>query len=119
MAKQSRRNFLKMAGAVAVATVSGSAVAETAFGFKKMDAGYQQVAMEGKCGEGKCGGSMKKESAKKMEGKCGGSMKGSGKMEGKCGGSMKGSGKMEGKCGGSMKKESSKKMEGKCGGMNK
>ena len=61
--------------------VMGSAYASQAqanpFGYSQMEAGYQLVDEEGKCGEGKCG-----------EGKCGEGMK-KGK-EGKCG---------EGKCG--------------------
>ena len=67
----------------------------------------------GKCGEGKCGGSMKgmdkKSEGKCGEGKCGGNMDNKMK-DGKCGGDMdkskdKGKGMSEGKCG-----------EGKCGG---
>lgn len=72
----------------------------------------QMAAMDGKCGEGKCGGSMKKMD-KKAEGKCGEGKCG-GKMDdkmkdGKCGGNK---GMSEGKCGGSKKGMS----EGKCGG---
>ncbi len=42
------------------------------FGMKNMESGYMQVA-EGKCGEGKCGGSNKTAKMEKMkkEGKCG------------------------------------------------
>ena len=50
------------------------------FGLQSLESGYMQVAEEGKCGEGKCGGDKAKEKAKdkmKKEGKCG---------EGKCGG---------------------------------
>ncbi len=93
---------------------------ENPFGMTELSNGYMQVAaahMEAKCGgdmkkgEGKCGGSMMKDGEKKMEGKCG---------EGKCGGMTKGvEKKMEGKCGegkcGGMTKGVEKKMEGKCG----
>lgn len=45
MSKQSRRNFLKLAGATAATLATGTAVAsENPFAFKKM-----QVSMEGKC----------------------------------------------------------------------
>lgn len=85
--------------------------AENPFGMSNVHADQITVAEKGKCGEGKCGDSMKK-SAKCGEGKCGDSMKKSAKCgEGKCGDSMKKSGK----CGDSMKKES-KCGEGKCGG---
>jgi len=51
MSKQSRRDFLKLAGATAATLTAGSALAaENPFAFKKMQAGYEQVAMEGKCG---------------------------------------------------------------------
>lgn len=51
------------------------------FGFEAMDAGYQIVGSEGKCGEAKCGADMKKAAAEKAkEGKCG---------EAKCGAEMK------------------------------
>ena len=89
---KTRRDFLKLAGASLVG-ISGAVSAEKSpFGFAKMDSGYTQVAMEGKCGEGKCGG---KSESKSSEGKCG---------EGKCGGKSE-SKSSEGKCG-----------EGKCGG---
>jgi len=57
------------------------------------------LADGGKCGEGKCGATMKGDKAEK-EGKCGDAMKE--KTEGKCG---------EGKCGEAMQKENG----GKCG----
>lgn len=88
-----RRSFIKNSIGIAAATVTGQALAlENPFGFKKMEQAYQntQVA-EGKCGEGKCGGTPK---PKETEGKCG---------EGKCGGRPKPK-ETEGKCG-----------EGKCG----
>ncbi len=77
------------------------------FGLTELSGGYAQVASshgEGKCGAGKCGGSMKGEEGKCGAGKCGGSMKGG---EGKCG---------AGKCGGSMKGAEGKCGAGKCGG---
>ncbi len=127
--------------AVALGTVFvGSAFAAQAqanpFGYSEMQAGYQIVDGEGKCGEGKCGENMKK-SAK--EGKCGAQKKamkegkcGEGKCgEGKCGEAMKKGAKEgkcgEGKCGAQMKAqkegkcgEEMKAKEGKCGeGMKK
>ncbi len=79
------------------------------FAMTELNGGYMQIA-DSKCGEGKCGGSKKKEPEGKCgEGKCGGSKKK--ESEGKCG---------EGKCGGSKKKESEGKCgEGKCGGSKK
>lgn len=80
--------------AVALGTVvAGSAYAGQAqanpFGYSELQAGYQIVDGEGKCGEGKCGGEKKGKEGKCGEGKCGGDKKA---KEGKCG---------EGKCGGS------------------
>ncbi len=92
----SKKNSMKpIAAAIGTAVVASLAAMPVAqadaspFGMTDLGSGYQ-VAMEGKCGEGKCGGSK----AKAGEGKCG---------EGKCGGSKAKAG--EGKCG-----------EGKCGG---
>ncbi|MCG9696878.1 hypothetical protein [Shewanella sp. Isolate11] len=98
------------------------------FGYSEMQAGYQLVDGEGKCGEGKCGENMKKaakegergasEAAKEKakdkskEGQCGAQMKAmkEGKMkEGKCGEKMEKA--KEGKCGADKKAK-----EGKCGG---
>lgn len=68
--------------------------ASNPFAAQELSSGYSLAAVEktaeGSCGEGKCGGEMKKAEG---EGKCG---------EGKCGGEAKADG--EGKCG-----------EGKCG----
>ena len=73
----------------AVAVALGSVVMSSAFavnaqtnpfGFEAMDAGYQIVGSEGKCGEAKCGADMKKAADKAHEGKCG---------EAKCGADMK------------------------------
>ncbi len=115
------KSVKQTAVAVALGTVVvGSAFAVNAqtnpFGFETMEAGYQIVGSEGKCGEGKCGGDMKKAAAEKAkEGKCG---------EAKCGADMKKAaaekaheGKCgEGKCGGDMKKAAADKAhEGKCG----
>jgi len=85
-------------GAAVVGSLSATATiaADNPFAMQELDSGYMQVAMEGKCGEGKCGGAGG-EAKKAMEGKCG---------EGKCGGAGGEAKKaMEGKCG-----------EGKCGG---
>ncbi len=86
--------------------------AENPFAIKSLSSGYQVAdnhadkTKDGKCGEGKCGDSMKKTDAKTKDGKCG---------EGKCGAEMKdkemkkddakaGAKMKDGKCG-----------EGKCG----
>ncbi|ABS08756.1 HvfA family oxazolone/thioamide-modified RiPP metallophore [Shewanella baltica] len=109
----------------AVAVALGSVVMSSAFavnaqtnpfGFEAMDAGYQIVGSEGKCGEAKCGADMKKAAAEKAkEGKCG---------EAKCGADMKKAaadkaheGKCgEAKCGADVKKAAmAKAHEGKCG----
>jgi len=109
----------------AVAVALGSVVMSSAFavnaqtnpfGFEAMDAGYQIVGSEGKCGEAKCGADMKKAAAEKAkEGKCG---------EAKCGAEMKKAaadkaheGKCgEAKCGADVKKAAMAKVhEGKCG----
>ncbi|VEF25706.1 Uncharacterized low-complexity protein [Shewanella baltica] len=109
----------------AVAVALGSVVMSSAFavdaqtnpfGFEAMDAGYQIVGSEGKCGEAKCGADMKKAAAEKAkEGKCG---------EAKCGAEMKKAaadkahaGKCgEAKCGADVKKAAmAKAHEGKCG----
>ena len=80
-----------IAAAVGVAFVSSLAASTTVlaadnpFSTTDLDAGYQLAGKkgeEGKCGEGKCGGS--KKSKAMDEGKCGGSKKNMG--EGKCGG---------------------------------
>jgi len=99
-------------GAAFATTLAASNIANAAeaganpFAMTNLEGGYQ-VAKEGKCGEGKCGGKAEK---KKMEGKCG---------EGKCGGDKEMKKNMEGKCGEGdakkMKKEG-KCGEGKCGG---
>ncbi len=93
-------------GAVVVGSLSlcTANAAENPFEMNDLSAGYLMTAekdMEGKCGEGKCGGSMK---ATEAEGKCAGKKA---KAEGKCG---------EGKCGGDKAAKSEAKCgEGKCG----
>ena len=60
-----------ISGAICAAVVSQSAIADgggNPFAMTPLSDGYKVVA-EGKCGEGKCGGSMK--GAKGREGKCG------------------------------------------------
>lgn len=76
------------AGAAFVATTAFAPIASAAdnpFGMAKLDSGYQLAAADdkkkdGKCGEGKCGGTKKPADDKKKDGKCG---------EGKCGGTKK------------------------------
>ena len=78
---------------VASLTVSNAVQAQdNPFAQQAQPNGFIFVA-EGKCGEGKCGGSMKKKEGKCGEGKCG---DGKGEGEGKCGDGKK----KEGKCGG-------------------
>jgi uncharacterized low-complexity protein len=91
MTKKTITPAAALVGAALVGSLGAFGLAQAAdnpFAAKALDAGYMQLAAadtEGKCGEGKCGGT------KDAEGKCG---------EGKCG-AEKGT---EGKCG-----------EGKCG----
>jgi uncharacterized low-complexity protein len=102
MSNSNTRNPLGIAAGAALVTslASASAVnaAENPFAMTELPGGYMvaESQMEGKCGEGKCGGAKKE-----GEGKCGGAAKSA--EEGKCGGAAKKEG--EGKCG-----------EGKCGG---
>jgi len=86
-------------GAVLLSTAALNVqAASNPFAAQELSSGYSlaaaEKAAEGSCGEGKCGGEMKKAEG---EGKCG---------EGKCGGEAKSDG--EGKCG-----------EGKCGAEKK
>ena len=84
-----------IAGSAGLAIASVS-VDESPFTMSELNSGYIQLA-EGKCGEGKCGGSKDKKEGKCGEGKCGDKKEAEGKCgEGKCGGSK---GKKEGKCG--------------------
>ncbi len=79
--------------ALSVASSTVLAADNNPFGMTELNGGYQVAMNEGKCGEGKCGGSK----AKETEGKCGGDK--AKKTEGKCGGSK--AKETEGKCGGS------------------
>jgi uncharacterized low-complexity protein len=80
---------LAMTFALGAAGSASADLSQNPFGMQQLDSGYIQLAeakaQDGKCGEGKCGGS-KAEEGKCGEGKCGGSKA----KEGKCG---------EGKCG--------------------
>ncbi len=107
-----KKSLSAAAGISFAAAMSASPVANAdsnPFGMQNLESGYMQLA-EGKCGEGKCGGSMKSKKKAEGEGKCGGKKGSMDKMksEGKCGSGMKKpeqKSKKEGKCG-----------EGKCGG---
>jgi uncharacterized low-complexity protein len=104
-------------GIASHAQAAGSPFAMQTLNHGYQIAAADDKAMEGKCGgkqaaEGKCGGekdSAAKASKATKEGKCG---------EGKCGGSKaKSKAKaVEGKCGGEKGKAGAKGMEGKCGG---
>jgi len=115
MTENTRKPLALAIGTAFVATLAASTVANAAatggnpFTMTEMSSGYTQLAemKDGKCGEGKCGGSGAKGMTKEQ-------MKAKGAKDGKCG---------EGKCGGSMGKSGmqgkgmSKGMqEGKCGG---
>ena len=105
--KLSAKSVVLAAGASFAISLAASPVAmadTNPFAMTKVTSNPMQVA-EGKCGEGKCGGSEPTSEGKCGEGKCGGSKP---KSEGKCG---------EGKCGGSKPKPEGKCGEGKCGGM--
>ncbi|MDO9617733.1 MAG: hypothetical protein Q7J43_08620 [Pseudomonas sp.] len=83
-------------GAVLLSSAAFSVqAASNPFAAQELSSGYSLAAgeksAEGSCGEGKCGGEMKKAEG---EGKCGGEAKAEG--EGKCG---------EGKCGADKKAE--------------
>ena len=111
MSNKSNRKTLALAAGAALVTslASTSAVnaAENPFAMTQLPGGYMVADshMEGKCGEGKCGGAKKEGEGKCGEGKCGGAAKSA--EEGKCG---------EGKCGGAKKEGEGKCGEGKCGG---
>ena len=108
MSKKSMKPVSLALGAALVTSLAGANLAAdnvgNPFALNELSGGYMQLAdasdankpaqeggkdsksnMEGKCGEGKCGG--KKEMKQNMEGKCGGKKAA---PEGKCG---------EGKCG--------------------
>lgn len=119
-ASSTTRNAIRTA--MGIAFVSGTiaapvtAVADNPFVANDLGSGYQLASnhAEGKCGEGKCGGSADKPAEGKCgEGKCGAS--GEKSAEGKCGAS--GEKSAEGKCGASGEKSAEGKCgEGKCGG---
>ena len=105
--KTNRKSLAIAAGAALVTSLaSTSAVnaAENPFAMTQLPGGYMVADshMEGKCGEGKCGGAKKEGEGKCGEGKCGGAKTEGAKTaeEGKCG---------EGKCGEGMKKEAEEK----------
>ena len=92
------KNHTKTAVALSVCTTlaaaigtaqAGMPVDQSPFAMQDLGAGYMVADshVEGKCGEGKCGGNKAKKEGKCGEGKCGGDKA---KKEGKCG---------EGKCG--------------------
>ncbi len=108
--KFSAKSVALAAGASFAISLAASPVAmadSNPFGMTKLSTNSSMQLASGKCGEGKCGGGMAKDSDKKVEGKCGGNKDMS---EGKCGGDKKNM--SEGKCGGDKKDMS----EGKCGG---
>lgn len=86
--KFNKKTTLAAIGAAALGTSMVANVQAGTFQLNEMSGGYEVQTLEGKCGEGKCGGSKAKKEGKCGEGKCGGSKA---KKEGKCG---------EGKCGG-------------------
>ena len=72
--KTSMKPIAAAIGAVVVTSLATVPVAQadvSPFGMTDLGSGYQ-VAMEGKCGEGKCGGSKAAGEGKCGEGKCGG-----------------------------------------------
>ncbi len=101
MSQKSTKKPLSIAlGAAFVTSLAAAPVANAAdnpFAMSELSSGYMVADshMEGKCGEGKCGGAKATatEGSEKVmeEGKCGGAKK---MEEGKCG---------EGKCGGNKK----------------
>ncbi|NNJ95414.1 MAG: hypothetical protein HKP57_11755 [Halobacteria archaeon] len=97
MSKKSTMKPLAAAmGAAFVTSLAAAPVANAAenpFAMSELSSGYMVASshMEGKCGEGKCGGDKAAKEGKCGEGKCGGDKA---TKEGKCG---------EGKCGGDKK----------------
>jgi uncharacterized low-complexity protein len=106
-----------------LATTPVANAAENPFAMSELASGYMVADshMEGKCGEGKCGGDKAKavKEGKCGEGKCGGDKA---KKEGKCGGdkdrgcSEEAKAAKEGKCGEGKCGGDKAKKEGKCGG---
>ena len=91
-----------------LATAPVANAAENPFAMSELSSGYMVASshMEGKCGEGKCGGDKATKEGKCGEGKCGGDKA---KMKEKCK-------DKEGKCGGDKATKEGKCGEGKCGG---
>lgn len=112
--KQVIKPTVAAVGAAFVGTLAGQAVADTTanpFAMNALSDGYMVADtkdMEGRCGEGKCGGSMAAP-AKPAEGQCGGAKA---PTEGQCGGA-KPAKPAEGQCGGA---KPAKPAEGQCGG---
>ncbi|HID01157.1 MAG TPA: hypothetical protein EYP05_07500 [Piscirickettsiaceae bacterium] len=107
---QSLKN-LGLAVAMSMGAAGTAQAEQNPFAVEHMTGGMVQLAaMEGRCGEGKCGNMQMNGNKKGMEeGKCGGGMQGKKQTvdEGKCGNMPeKRKNTMEGKCG-----------EGKCGNM--
>jgi uncharacterized low-complexity protein len=110
--KKRKQTTIALSVCTALAAAAGTSQAgiagdQSPFAMQDLGPGYMvaESHVEGKCGEGKCGGKSKTES-KSTEGKCG---------EGKCGGKSEAEGKCgEGKCGGKPETEG-KSTEGKCG----
>ena len=81
MSNSNTRKPLAIAAGAALVTslASASAVnaAENPFAMTELPGGYMvaESHMEGKCGEGKCGGAKKEGEGKCGEGKCGGAKK--------------------------------------------
>lgn len=97
-----KRSAVVWGSCVAISLAATVRAVENPFSLDSVDSGYRVAGAEekktdGKCGEGKCGGSASKTGDKKADGKCG---------EGKCG---------EGKCGASATQTGEKKADGKCG----
>ena len=104
--KQFNSVVASLGAALLSATTFSAQATQSPFAAQELSSGYSVAAgeksAEGSCGEGKCGGEMKKTEGegKAAEGKCGGETKMD--AEGKCGGEAKMD--AEGKCGGEMKK---------------
>jgi uncharacterized low-complexity protein len=97
-----KRSALVWGSCVAISLAAAGSAVGNPFSLDSLEpsyrvAGADEKKPDGKCGEGKCGGSASKTGDKKADGKCG---------EGKCGASptQTGEKKVDGKCG-----------EGKCG----
>ena len=110
-----------------LATTPVANAAENPFAMSELSGGYMVASshMEGKCGEGKCGGDKAKKEGKCGEGKCGEGKCGGdkAKMKEKCKDEERKAGKEgkcgEGKCGGDKATKEGKCGESKCGGDKK